>query len=83
VNPKHLFLGTNEDNMKDKVRKGRQARGEKNGRSKLTVKEVRTIRKLNKDGGFSYRQLAERFRLSPSYVGCIVREEYWKLPLAE
>jgi DNA-binding MarR family transcriptional regulator len=69
--------------MKDKVRKGRQARGEKNGRSKLTVKEVRTIRKLNKDGGYSYSQLAERFRVSIGYVGCIVREEYRKLPLAE
>lgn len=83
VNPKHLFLGTNEDNIKDKVQKGRQSKGEKHGNSKLTVKEVRTIRKLHKDGDYSYRQLAERFQISPSYVGSIVREEYWNLPLAE
>jgi hypothetical protein len=50
----HLFLGTNADNVADKVAKGRQARGrtgrgnpgEENGRAKLTEAQVREIRKL-------------------------------------
>ena len=31
-NPKHLFKGTQQDNMNDKVNKGRQAKGTNNGR---------------------------------------------------
>ena len=33
-NPKHLFLGTNLDNVQDKVAKGRQMRGVKSGNAK-------------------------------------------------
>ena len=52
MNPKHLFLGTNEDNVRDKIDKDRQAKGEKNGRSKLTVKQVTKIRELYDSGEF-------------------------------
>ena len=45
VNPEHLFLGTHADNVKDKVAKGRAAKGEKNGRAKLTKEAVLHIRK--------------------------------------
>ena len=41
VNPEHLFLGTATDNMADKYRKGRQARGEGVARPKLTEAKVR------------------------------------------
>jgi hypothetical protein len=32
INPRHLFKGTHKDNSDDKCRKGRQAKGENNGR---------------------------------------------------
>lgn len=44
VNPDHLFLGTPGDNMEDRDRKGRQARGEQNGRAKATEGTVRLIK---------------------------------------
>lgn len=45
INPKHLFKGTHKDNCNDKVNKGRQAKGEKNGR----YIDGRTLKKRNKE----------------------------------
>ena len=52
VNPNHLFLGTNDDNMKDMATKGRSAdnQGSKNPKAKLTENDVIQIRKLHKEG---------------------------------
>ena len=44
VNPSHLFVGTQSDNIKDAMRKGRIARGERSGTSKLTEQQVEQIR---------------------------------------
>ena len=46
ANPAHLFLGTNGDNIADRMSKGRKsgARGERNGKAKLQGVEVMEIR---------------------------------------
>ena len=48
VNPDHLFLGTQLDNVRDMMRKGRHrtgdVSGENNGMALLTTEEVRAIR---------------------------------------
>src|SRR5574337_145607 len=44
VNPKHLRTGTHQDNMDDKVRRGRQPRGVDIANAKLTDAQVAEIR---------------------------------------
>ena len=68
VNPDHLFLGTNYDNVQDKVSKGRQWKpiGRKNHAAKLTEADVREIRRLYKTGKYGSDDLAKMFGVSKS-----------------
>lgn len=61
-NPEHLFLGTQQDNMDDKIRKGHGNRGEKHGHAKLTDVDVAEIRRLHTAKEFNQRQLALVFK---------------------
>lgn len=70
-NPEHLFLGTNQDNIDDKVAKGRQLKGVTMPTHKLTDDEVLEIRRLRKQG-YVQRVLAERFGVSESAIWKIV-----------
>lgn len=49
-NPEHLFLGTQDTNMKDKVAKNRQARGEQHGKFKFDKEVVDRVRFLSRMG---------------------------------
>lgn len=78
VNPAHLFLGTNADNMADKTAKGRQARfvanGEKNHRTKLTSENVLAIRaSIGRPV-----DLAAEYGVSPSTIVCVRSRRHWK-----
>jgi len=78
-NPAHLFFGTQQDNMADKVAKKRQAVGEMQGNSKLTESQVEEIRKRRED---SYKTLCAEFNLVPSTVYRIWRGQSWAYSLA-
>lgn len=79
VNPNHLFLGTNDDNVQDKIQKGRMItlRGEESPSSKLTEKEVRQIRRL-RNSGFSYAELGRNFNVDISTARYICIRKLWK-----
>jgi len=76
VNPNHLFIGTHQDNMNDMVERNRQAKGVKNGRSKLSEDDVREIR-IFREFGFTQRELGKMYGVSHILIGFIVRKETW------
>lgn len=75
-NPKHLFLGTQVDNMADMERKGRAVRhpGSINGSSKLTEPQVAEI--LEAAG--SQQSIADRYGVSQGLISQIKRGVAWK-----
>lgn len=81
VNPNHLSIGTQKENMQDMARKGRgkspALNGEKNPMSKLTTDKVSAIRDLCANG-HTQSKVAKEFNVSPMTVSRIVRKELWK-----
>ena len=84
VNPAHLFLGTHQANITDKMEKGRggQRRGEGNGRAKLTEQDVLEMRAMAKNGIVVYKALARKFNMDASTIKEAVTGTTWKyLPI--
>lgn len=77
VNPDHLFLGTNRDNLLDASRKGRMNRGPKNGMAKLTEKQVKEIKEMYATGKHSQEEVAEVFGIGRTTVSLIVNGKRW------
>ena len=74
----HLFLGTHQDNMQDKVNKNRQAKlkGETNPASYLTEAAVLDIREM-KEEGYTQKEIAEEFNISQSQISAIINRNSW------
>lgn len=70
VNPAHLFLGTQAENMADMRRKGRHVLPPR----KLTIDHVRAIRASTEP----YAVVAERFGISENHVWQIRAGRYWR-----
>lgn len=75
-NPDHLYLGTQADNMRDKVQANRQAKGAKNGNAKLTENGVRKIKELLKNGEKT-SVIATMFLVTPEQICNINSGKQW------
>jgi len=78
VNPSHLFLGSGADNMRDKINKGRQTKGEANGAPKLNEESVKAIRKMASKNKANRGEIAARFGVSRRCISAVVSGAAWR-----
>lgn len=92
VNPDHLFLGTQADNMADMKFKNRQARGKEHGsalhaenwkrgakhpQAKFSESQIREIRNLKQEG-WTTDALMSRFQVSRSAICRIISRKTYR-----
>lgn len=84
INPEHLFLGTQLDNINDRCKKGRSSHGEKHGlkirgdknyRSKLTEKEVVEILR---NTSLNQTELSIKYNTTVKHINGIINGRSWK-----
>jgi hypothetical protein len=75
VNPKHLFLGTPGDNVRDMVRKGRSPdrRGERHPNAKLSNKDVVEIREARG----TFKSIGKRYGVTRQMIALIKKRKSW------
>lgn len=77
VNPDHLFLGTQKDNVQDAIKKGRFQKGLKNGKAKLNLSQVEEIRYRPKEFK-NQQEEAEYYGVSRYAIYAIRKNKNWK-----
>jgi len=83
VNPEHLFLGTQNDNVQDMIIKGRMSSkksfpGELNGYSKLKNFQVLEIREIYSKKTLNQYELARKYNVSSMTINRIVNNKLWR-----
>lgn len=74
INPEHLILGTQADNIADRQAKGRQAKGESHASNKLKEADVLAIRAARAN----IKALATQYGVTPQTIGAILNRVTWK-----
>lgn len=74
VNPEHLYVGTNQDNVNDRNQRGRTALGERARHAKLTEPQVIEIKLSDKPDAL----LARQYEVDQSAITKIRNGDNWK-----
>ena len=77
VNPEHLFLGTHQENMRDRDQKGRASGGRTKPNAKLRPVDVETIRTLLADGSRPV-ELARTYGVCRNVISDIKLGKTWR-----
>lgn len=77
-NPAHLYIGTQQDNINDQIRRGRNCRGVKSHHAKLNDNKIAGIRALWITEKFSQTQIAEMFGVKQQAIDKIVNYKKWR-----
>jgi len=79
INPAHLSIGTQKENMDDMMQKGRRARllGEDHGRAVLNEEQVLYIRERYAKGGISQQRLANELHVDRRTVNMVIKRKTW------
>jgi hypothetical protein len=76
VNPSHLFLGTQKQNLQDMAKKGRSTRGERNPMAKLSKEDVEDIKYLFTAGN-SDSEISKEFGVCRQTINNIRNGKVW------
>lgn len=77
VNPEHLWLGTQAENLQDMAMKGRSTRGASNPQAKLTEQHVHEMWDMHMIGA-RQKEIAAKFGVHAQYVSLIFSGRRWR-----
>ena len=78
INPQHLLSGTHKDNARDRVNRGRGAKGIKHGRCRLTDEQVKEIKNTPKYYGSGIK-LAKKFSVANTTISAVRNGQNWNV----
>jgi len=74
INIDHLRVGTNQDNVDDRTKRNRQAKGARHGRAKLTESQVRKIKYIEEG---TLKEIGGKYGVSDVQVCNIKNGKQW------
>jgi HNH endonuclease len=78
INPEHLLIGTQSQNVADAVSRGRVARGRRLPQAKLTETDVAAIREEYRALSVTQQDLAERYGVHQVTISRAITGKDWK-----